>query len=124
MLRGRTVALLDKVVGMFYLVRYLVQVRDPMARTIPVSEVRQTLPELVSRMRKLMDRVIITRNGKPEAVIMGFEEYESWVETLELLSKPETVRGIREGLADLKAGRSRTFEEVFGEPLHAKTKRR
>ena len=95
-----------------------------MVKTIPVSEARQTLPELVSRMRRLMDRVIITRNGKPEAVIMAFDEYESWVETLELISRPETIRGIREGLADLKAGRSRSFEEVFGEPLHAKTKRR
>jgi prevent-host-death family protein len=95
-----------------------------MVKTMPVSEARQTLPELVSRMRKLMERVIITRRGKPEAVIMSIQEYESWVETLELLSRPETVRGIREGLADLKAGRSRSFEEVFGEPLHAKPKRR
>ena len=55
---------------------------------------------------------------------MAFEEYESWVETLELISRPETARGIREGLADLKAGRTRSFEDVFGEPLHAKTKRR
>ena len=95
-----------------------------MIKTIPVSEARQTLPELLARMRKLMDRVIITRNGKPEAVLMGFEEYESWVETLELMSQPGTLRGIREGLADLKAGRSRSFEEVFGEPLHGKAKRR
>jgi antitoxin YefM len=95
-----------------------------MVRTIAVSEARQNLPELVSRMRTLLDRVVITRNGKPEAVMMAFEEYESWVETLELMSRPETVRGIREGLADLKAGRTRSFEDVFGEPLHAKTKRR
>lgn len=95
-----------------------------MVKTIPVSEARQNLPALVSRICALMDRVIITRKGKPEAVLMGFEEYEAWVETLELLSRPETVRGIREGLADLKAGRSRSFEEVFGEPLRAKAKRR
>jgi prevent-host-death family protein len=95
-----------------------------MVKTIPVSEARQNLAELVGRMRKLMDRVIITRNGKPQAVLMGFEEYESWVETLEVMSRPETVRGIREGLADLKAGRSRSFKEVFREPLHAKVKRR
>ena len=95
-----------------------------MVKTVPVSEARQTLPELVSRMRRLMDRVIITRNGKPEAVMMAFEEYESWVETLELLSRPESVRGIHEGVEDLKAGRSRSFEKVFGEPLHARTKKR
>ncbi len=94
-----------------------------MTRSIPVSEARQTLPELVERVRTLMERVVITRNGKPEAVMMGFEEYEGWIETLELLSRPETVRGIREGLSDLKAGRTRSFEEVFAEPLHGRARR-
>lgn len=95
-----------------------------MERFIPVSQARQTLPELVGRTRKLLDRVIITRKGKPEAVIIGFEEYESWLETLEMMARSETVRSIREELADLKAGRSRSFEQVFGEPLHAKGKKR
>lgn len=95
-----------------------------MVRTIPVSEARQNLPELVARMRRFMERVIITRNGKPAAVMLGIEEYESWVETLELMASPEAIRGVREGLADLKAGRSRSFEDVFGEPLHGKRKRR
>ncbi len=42
-----------------------------MVKTIAVSEARQNLPELVSRMRRLLDRVVITRNGKPEAVMMA-----------------------------------------------------
>ncbi len=95
-----------------------------MVKTIAVSEARQNLPELVNRTRTLLERVVITRKGKPEAVMMAFEEYESWVETLELMSRPETVQGVREGLTDLKAGRARSFEDVFGEPLHGKTKRR
>ncbi len=95
-----------------------------MIKTIPISEARQKLPDLVDRMRRLMERVIITRKGKPEAVMMGFEEYESWIETLELMANPKAVRGIREGLADLSAGRSRPFKEVFKEPLRGKTKRR
>ncbi len=94
-----------------------------MIKTIPVSEARQSLPLLVSRMGKLMNRVIITRKGKPEAVLMGLEEYESWVETLEMMSRPETINGIREGLTDLKTGRSRSFEQAFGESLHGKTKK-
>lgn len=95
-----------------------------MTKTIPISEARQNLPNLMTRLSKLIDRVIITRKGKPEAVIMSFDEYESWLETLELISRPEAVGSIREGLADLKAGRSKTFEEVFGEPLHVKSKKR
>ena len=95
-----------------------------MTRTVPVSEARQTLPALVSRARKEMGRVVITRNGRAQAVLISIDEYESWLETLELLSRPEAVAGIREGLADLRAGRARSFEEVFGEPLRGKAKRR
>lgn len=94
-----------------------------MTRTLPVTEARQRLPALVSRMRRLLDRVIITRNGKPEAVMLSFDEFESWIETLELLSNPATANGIREGLKDLAAGRRRTADEVFGErPRGVRTK--
>lgn len=95
-----------------------------MTRTIPVSEARQTLPILVNRINKVMDRIIITRKGKPAAVLMGVEEYESWVETLELVSRKETMTGIRNGLSDLKKGRTQSFEQVFGEPLHGARQKR
>lgn len=95
-----------------------------MTRTIPVSEARQTLPILVNRISKVMDRIIITRKGKPAAVLMGVEEYESWIETLELVSRKKTLAGIRAGLADLKAGRAQSFEKVFGEPLHGPRQKR
>ena len=62
-----------------------------MTRTIPVSEARQTLPILVNRISTVMDRIIITRKGKPAAVLMGVEEYESRIETLEVVSQKETM---------------------------------
>jgi predicted transcriptional regulator len=43
--------------------------------------------------------------------------YGSRKETFEVLANAEEVAGIRQGLADLRAGRSVSFEEVFGEPL-------
>jgi antitoxin YefM len=95
-----------------------------MTRTIPVSEARQTLPILVNRISKVMDRIIITRKGKPAAVLMGVEEYESWIETLEVVSRKETMSGICTGLTDLKAGKAKSFEKVFGEPLHGTRKNR
>ena len=89
-----------------------------MTKTIPVSEARQTLPLLVSRIGKVMDRIIITRKGKPAAVLMGVEEYESWIETLEVVSRKKTMAGICTGLTDVKTGRTQSFEKVFGESLH------
>ncbi len=93
-----------------------------MTKTIGLSEARQPLPKLITRTSRHMERVVITRKGKPEAILMGFEEFECWVETLELMRNSETVRGIRKGLKDLAANRSQSFEEVFAEPLHGKPK--
>ena len=95
-----------------------------MTTIVPIAEARQTLPTLVSRAQKLMDRFIIIRQGKPAAVLMSVEEYEGWIETLELVSDPAAVAGIRQGLADLKAGRARSFAKVFREPLHGTRQRR
>jgi antitoxin YefM len=91
-----------------------------MTKTLPISEVRDNLTELVEKAGRLQARFIITRHGKPDAVLMGHDEFESWMETLEVLTSREEFESIREGLADLRAGRSSSFEEVFGEPLSVK----
>ena len=93
-------------------------------KTIPLPEARRTLPKLVSESRKRMDRTVITKNGKAEAVLMSMEEFESWVETLEILSSPHTRQALHEGIEDLKAGLVYPFEEVVKEPLRAKVKKR
>jgi PHD/YefM family antitoxin component YafN of YafNO toxin-antitoxin module len=46
---------------------------------------------------------------------MGAEEFESWVETLELLSHPKAVKSLEQGLKEAKAGKLRSFKDVFGE---------
>jgi antitoxin YefM len=95
-----------------------------MTRTLPISEARDNLPALVEQAGRLRARFIITRHGKPDAVLMGHDEFESWLETLEVLTSREEFESIREGLADLSAGRSSSFEEVFGEPLSVKGRKK
>ena len=87
-----------------------------MTKTLPISEARTRLPDLVEAASRTMDRVIITRNGKPEAVLMGYEEFESWAETLEVLSNPEEMAKIRAGMEALAKGDVVSYEEAFGEP--------
>ena len=52
--------------------------------TISVTEAKNKLTYLLRNIRLMWDRIIITKNGKNDAVIMSYEEYESWVETLSL----------------------------------------
>ncbi len=93
-------------------------------KTIPLSEARKILPKLIQANQKTLDRTIITRRGKAEAVLMGMNEFESWVETLEILAHPKTVAGLREGIDDLKKSRVHSFEDVVKEPLRGRRKHR
>ena len=83
-------------------------------RTLPVTEARAKLPQLVKAANERFERTVITSNGKPTAVIMSYEEYEAWEETLEILSDREARRAIREADAELAAGKAVSFEAVFG----------
>ena len=82
--------------------------------TLPVTEARARLPQLVKAADERFERTVITSNGKPTAVIMSYEEYEAWEETLEILSDPEAMRAIRKADEELAAGQGVSFEEVFG----------
>ncbi|MBF0123350.1 MAG: type II toxin-antitoxin system Phd/YefM family antitoxin [Candidatus Omnitrophica bacterium] len=83
-----------------------------MVNTIPLTELRPKLPDVIDRVSKYMDRFIITRHGRPEAVLMSQEDYESIMETIEILSNPELVREIREGIKEADAGKTIPWEKV------------
>ena len=75
----------------------------------PVSEVRSKLPSLVKRIKKEGKHLVITKNGRPAAVMITPEE----LETLEIMADKELMEKIARGTEDIKKGRFRTFEEVF-----------
>lgn len=95
-----------------------------MTKTMPITEAREHLRELVEQAGRKMDRVVITRNGKPEAVLMGYDEFESWVETLDIVSNPEEMETIRASEEAIKAGDVVSFEKAFGETLPSRKKER
>lgn len=82
-----------------------------MTKTLPITEARNTLPTLVDRARKVMDEYIITVKGKPAAVLMSIDQFESWKETNEILADKELMKSIRKGEEDIKKGRYITLEE-------------
>ncbi len=93
-------------------------------QTLPVTEARTRLAELVNGAHNRFDRTVITSNGRPAAVIMSYEEYEAWEETLEVLSDSEAMRAIRQADEELAAGKAVSFEAVFAhkQPKSKKTK--
>lgn len=83
-----------------------------MTTVIPLTELRPKLPEVVEHVSKYLDRFIITRRGKPEAVILSEEDYESLLETLDILSDQKLVKEIRDAYLDLKKGKGISWEQA------------
>ena len=79
---------------------------------IPISEAKKTLFTIVRDARELGRTFAITNRGRPTAVIMGIDEYESILETLEILADEEAVESIHKGREDIKAGRWTSLEYI------------
>jgi prevent-host-death family protein len=83
-------------------------------KTIPLSAAKAGLSRIIDEISKTHTTFQITRSGVPEGVLLSAEEYESLLETLEILSDPELMRQIHQSIRDIKKGRLLTHEEVFG----------
>lgn len=83
--------------------------------TVSVADARANLSKIIESVDSTHERYEVTRNGDRVAVILGADDYDSLVETLEILADPETMAGIREGIADLDAGRSVSGDDVRAE---------
>ena len=83
-----------------------------MVNTMTLKELRPGLPKVIERIDEKLDRYIITRRGKPVVVMMGVSDYESMVETLEILNDDDLVKGIKEGLKDIKKGRIHSWTDT------------
>ncbi len=81
-------------------------------KTLPVTEARKHLTDLVDKASSQLDEYVITVKGKPKAVLMSSVEFEGWKETNEILSDPELVKAIKEGEDDIKSGRVITLEDL------------
>ena len=88
-----------------------------MARILPLSEAKARLSQLVADLETNEEELIITRNGRPAAVLISADEFASREETREIQRDPALMREIKRGLRQLAKGQRFTFEEVFGEPL-------
>jgi prevent-host-death family protein len=83
-------------------------------KILPLSEVKMKLSELIEEVSSRDEEIIITRNGKPVAIIVSPDEFDSWKETLAIRADEDFMAEIRRGLEDLKKKRKLyTLEELF-----------
>jgi prevent-host-death family protein len=86
-------------------------------KILSLSEAKMKLSALVEALQIDEEEVIITKNGRPAAVLVSPNEYESWQETQRVLSDAELMAEIQQGLEVLQAKHVAlyTLEELFEE---------
>ncbi len=81
-------------------------------RFLSVTEAKKSFCELVRETGETFDRVVITREGRPAAVLIAYEDYEGLQETIDILSDPKLAKRVEEGRRDIRAGRTVSLEEL------------
>ena len=79
---------------------------------LPLAEVKKRLSEMVDRVEDRHERVVVTRRGRPAAVLISPDDLESLEETLDILSDPAAVEEIRDAQAAIDSGDFVTGDEL------------
>lgn len=84
-------------------------------KTLPLSEVKMKLSGLLDSIEMTDEEVVITKNGRPAAVLVSPDEFESWRETRTVLGDNELMGEIKKGLSALKKKKASlyTLDELF-----------
>lgn len=72
--------------------------------TLSVSEAKARLNELARLAHSEHERFVLTRNGRPEAVLLSVDDLEGLEITLEVLIDGASVAAITESLAEIERG--------------------
>lgn len=75
-----------------------------MAATFSLAHIKAHLSEIVDRVEHQHDRVVLTRDGRPAAILVSPDELEALEDTLDLLSDPQALKEIAEARKEISAG--------------------
>ena len=69
-----------------------------MLEVVPITQARRTFLPSIERVTRELYKFVVTRRGRPVAVILSYTEYCQMVETLRLFEDDKLAREIRQGL--------------------------
>ena len=84
-------------------------------KALSVSEAKMKLSGLIDTVNATDEEIVITKNGRPAAVLISPEEFESLKETIAIRSDQSLMKEIKKGLRGLKTKSTKlyTLEELF-----------
>jgi prevent-host-death family protein len=84
-------------------------------KTLSLSEAKMKLSALIDALGVTNEEVVITKNGRPAAVLVSPDEFESWRESLAIRSDSELMEEIKTGMEAIKSKKTAlyTLDELF-----------
>ncbi len=79
---------------------------------VPVAEARRNFSALVDQALATHQRVLVTRNGVPAIWMIADDDFESIMETLDVLADAAAMRDVAQSRADSEEGRYLTAAEM------------
>ena len=89
-----------------------------MSDTLPLAEVKAKFSEMIDRVEAQHDRITVTRNGRPAAVLMSTDDLASLEDTLDLLSNPNALNELKRAREEVAVGNSVTAAELRAKYLN------
>lgn len=83
--------------------------------TISITEARRKIFDIAEEVQKPGVYYTFTEKGRPKAVLMSAEEFDSLLETLEILGNPEVMKRIEQAEKEYKKGEYVTWEDLKSE---------
>ncbi len=78
-------------------------------KTLSLTEAKMKLSSLVDSVSSTDEEITITRNGRPAAVLISPDEYESWKETIAVRADKDLMKEIKQGLSLLQKNKAKLY---------------
>ena len=74
-----------------------------MAQELPITEARAKLTQIANDLVDSQDTVTVTNRGRPMMTLIGYEMYESIMESLEIMGDPALMAQLRQSLQEARS---------------------
>ena len=89
--------------------------RTNLSSIIPASDARANLFDIIKKIQQPETHFILTIDGRPKAIIISADEWESIMATLDIVTDRKMVKAIKRGEKDIKEGKYYTLDEVLND---------
>jgi prevent-host-death family protein len=84
-----------------------------MVNMITLKKLRPGLPQVIKDIDTKLDRYIVIKRGKPVAVMMGLDDYDGLLETIEILSDKDAVKRIKRAKKEISLNKTISLEGLI-----------